>query len=56
MRFGMTRKVAISLPDESLRRAKAAVKAGKAPSVSNYVAHLIDDATADETFAAMITR
>ena len=52
--FGMTRKIAISLPDESLRRAKAAVKAGKAPNVSNYVAHLINDATADETFAEMI--
>ena len=52
--LGMTRKIAISLPDASLRRAKAAVRAGKAPNVSNYIAHLIEDATAGETFAAMI--
>jgi Arc/MetJ-type ribon-helix-helix transcriptional regulator len=50
----MTKKIAISLPDGSLRKARAAVKAGKAPNVSNYIAHLIDDATAQETFGDMI--
>ena len=51
---GMTKKIAISLPDKSLRKARAAVKAGKAPNVSNYIAHLIEDANADETFDEMI--
>jgi Arc/MetJ-type ribon-helix-helix transcriptional regulator len=50
----MTKKIAISLPDSSLRKAKAAVKAGKAPNVSNYIAHLIEDANAKETFQEMI--
>jgi Arc/MetJ-type ribon-helix-helix transcriptional regulator len=50
----MTKKIAISLPDKSLQKAKAAVRAGKAPNVSNYIAHLIEDANADETFNEMI--
>jgi hypothetical protein len=50
----MTKKVAISLPDRSLQKAKAAVKAGKAPNVSNYIARLIEDANADESFGEMI--
>ena len=50
----MTKKIAISLPDRSLRKARAAVKAGKAPNVSNYIAHLIEDANANETFDEMI--
>jgi Arc/MetJ-type ribon-helix-helix transcriptional regulator len=50
----MTKKIAISLPDKSLQKAKAAVRAGKAPNVSNYVAHLIEAANAEETFSAMI--
>lgn len=50
----MTKKVAISLPDGSLRKARAAVRAGKAPNLSNYVAHLIEAANADETFNEMI--
>ncbi|HEY4160092.1 MAG TPA: hypothetical protein VGM29_18395 [Polyangiaceae bacterium] len=50
----MTKKIAISLPDEALRKAKAAVRAGKAPNVSNYLAHLIDGASANESFAEMI--
>jgi hypothetical protein len=50
----MTRKIAISLPDGSLKKAKAAVRAGKAPNVSNYVAHLIEAASANETFNEMI--
>ena len=50
----MTKKIAISLPDGSLRKARAAVKAGKAPNVSNYLARLIEDANATETFDRMI--
>lgn len=51
---GMTKKIAISLPDATLRKAKAAVEAGNAPNVSNYIAHLIEEASATETFEAMI--
>jgi hypothetical protein len=50
----MTKKIAISLPDESLERARSAVRRGKAPNVSNYIAHLIDEAGANEPFEAMI--
>jgi Arc/MetJ-type ribon-helix-helix transcriptional regulator len=50
----MTRKIAISLPDATLRKARAAVKARRAPSVSNYIARLIEDASATETFDEMI--
>jgi hypothetical protein len=42
------------LPDLSLRKARAAVKAGKAPNVSNYIASLIEDADASENFDEMI--
>jgi Arc/MetJ-type ribon-helix-helix transcriptional regulator len=35
---GMTMKIAVSLPDELVLQAKAAVKAGQAESVSAYVA------------------
>jgi Arc/MetJ-type ribon-helix-helix transcriptional regulator len=50
----MTKKIAISLPDETLERARAAVERGKAANVSNYVASLIDQASATETFAEMV--
>ena len=52
--LGMTRKIAISLPDASLKKARAAVKAGSAPNLSNYIARLIEDASASETFDEMI--
>ena len=51
---GMTRKIAISLPDESLEKARSAVRRGKAPNVSNYIARLIDEASASEPFEEMI--
>ena len=35
---GMTSKIAVSLPDELVAQAKAAVAAGRAASVSAYVA------------------
>ena len=50
----MTRKIAVSLPDKTLERAKTAVKRGKAPNVSNYIASLIDQESATESFEAMI--
>jgi len=50
----MTKKIAISLPDTTLRKAQAAVRSGRVPSVSNYIARLIEDASAAETFDAMI--
>lgn len=50
----MTKKIAISVPDSSLRKVKAAVKAGKAPSVSNYIVQLIERASANETFDEMV--
>jgi Arc/MetJ-type ribon-helix-helix transcriptional regulator len=50
----MTKKIAISLPDESLRKARTAVRQGKAPNVSNYIARLIEDASASESFDEMI--
>ncbi|MBI5532720.1 MAG: hypothetical protein HY898_08405 [Deltaproteobacteria bacterium] len=51
---GMTRKLAISLPDQTLDRAKAAVRRGKARNVSNYIALLIDQESASESFEEMI--
>ncbi|MEJ7728767.1 MAG: hypothetical protein WKG00_06090 [Polyangiaceae bacterium] len=51
----MTRKIAISLPDETLGKATAAVRAGKAPNLSNYIGALIEDASAKETFQEMIS-
>jgi len=59
MMFGMTReKIAVSLPAELVRAAKAAVRAGRAASVSGYVeaalaAHVAndDDAWIDEWLA-----
>ncbi len=45
----MTKKIAISLPDETLKRAKTMVRSGKAKSVSGYIAALIDDDLAKES-------
>jgi Arc/MetJ-type ribon-helix-helix transcriptional regulator len=50
----MTRKIAISLPDQCLSKARGAVKAGKAGSVSRYIAQLVENANARETFDEMI--
>lgn len=38
MIVGMTSKIAVSLPDELVAQARAAVAVGRAPSVSAYVA------------------
>jgi hypothetical protein len=50
----MTKKIAISLPDSTLNKASAAIRAGKAANVSNYVARLIEEANANETLDEMI--
>lgn len=50
----MTKKIAVSLPDQTLDRARTAVKRGKAPNVSNYIARLIDQESASESFEEMI--
>jgi len=51
----MTKKTAISLPDETLESANAAVRSGKAPNVSNYIALLIEQESAAESFEEMIS-
>jgi Arc/MetJ-type ribon-helix-helix transcriptional regulator len=50
----MTKKIAISLPDESVEKVRQAVRKRRAPSVSNYIARLIEEASANETFEEMI--
>lgn len=52
----MTRKIAVSLPNDTLARAKLAVKSGRAKSVSGYIASLIDREADEESFQAMIAR
>jgi len=52
----MTRKIAISLSEETWRRAKSVVLEGRAESVSGYIASLIDREAEEETFAEMIAR
>ena len=50
----MTRKIAISLPDATLGKARAAVKDRGAASLSSYIGRLIEDASAVETFEEML--
>ncbi len=50
----MTKKIAVSLPDQTLTRARIAVKRGKAPNLSNYIALLIDQQSASESFDEMV--
>jgi hypothetical protein len=52
----MTVKIAVSLPDRTLKRAKSVVKSGRAESVSGYIAKLIDQEAEEESFQAMIAR
>ena len=40
--LGMTTKIAVSLPDELVAAARAAVATGVAPSVSGYIADAMD--------------
>ena len=50
----MTKKIAISLPDATLGKARIAVKDRGATSLSNYIGRLIEEASASETFEEMI--
>jgi len=50
----MTKKIAISLPDVTLGKARAAVRQRGAASLSGYIVRLIEDASANETFEHMI--
>lgn len=52
--LGMTKKIAISLSDATLGKARAAVKERRAATLSGYIGRLIEDASATETFAEMI--
>lgn len=47
-------KITISLPDEALRKAKAAVKAGEAASVSAYIASAVDEKRGRDDLQAML--
>jgi hypothetical protein len=50
----MTKKIAISLPDATLGKARAAVKDRGASSLSSYIGRLIEDASASESFEEML--
>lgn len=52
----MTKKIAISLPDSTLKKAQRAIKERKAPNVSNYIARLIEDASDTESFDQMLAQ
>jgi Arc/MetJ-type ribon-helix-helix transcriptional regulator len=51
---GMTKKIAISLPDEQVERARRAVAAGRAPSVSAYIAQALARRAADDDLVEML--
>jgi hypothetical protein len=52
--LGMTKKIAISLPDATLGKARAAVRRRGVASLSGYIVRLIEDASASETFEQLI--
>lgn len=52
----MTAKIAISLPEKTLAKAKAVVRKGGAASVSGYIATLIEEKDRDESFEEMLNR
>lgn len=52
--LGMTTKIAVSLPDELVAEAKAAVAAGRSPSVSAYVADAMRGASRRETLREVL--
>jgi len=54
MIHGMTKKIAISLPDALLDHARGAVAAGRAESVSAYVAGAIAERAKQEDLAALL--
>lgn len=50
----MTTKIAISLPDEQVEVAREAVRQGRAPSVSAYIAATLADRHEYEDLAALL--
>lgn len=52
----MTAKIAISLPEKTLAKAKAVVRKGGAASVSGYIATLIEEKDREESFEEMLDR
>ena len=51
---GMTTKIAVSLPDELVDAARAAVREGRAPSVSAYVADAMADKARRTSLAELL--
>lgn len=52
--FGMTTKIAVSLPDELVAEARAAVREGRADSVSGYVAQAMAERMRRESLATLL--
>ena len=53
---GMTVKIAVSLPDELVEQARAAVRAGRAASVSAYVAEALREKGRRRTLADWVAQ
>lgn len=51
---GMTTKIAVSLPDEQVAAARAAVADGRAPSVSAYVSEALARRSAEEELLQLL--
>jgi Arc/MetJ-type ribon-helix-helix transcriptional regulator len=51
---GMTKKIAVSLPDDLVAEAHAAVAAGRASSVSAYVAQAMRQVSGQDSLAALL--
>jgi hypothetical protein len=56
MMVGMTtRKIAITVPEETLAKAQRAVKAGKAKSLSAYISRAMEDKQALDDLGSLLT-
>ena len=51
---GMTRKIAVSLPDRLVEQAKRAVELGRATSVSSYVAAAMEEKAKLDDLASLL--
>ena len=54
MMAGMTTKIAVSLPDEQVEAARAAVAEGRAPSVSAYVSEALSRRSAEDELLLLL--
>ena len=52
--FGMTTKIAVSLPDQLVAEARTAVTQGRADSVSGYIARAMAEHGRQESLAALL--